>query len=581
MTKLKEWVRRPRNIRHPNWVDMDHDRAVEAINFYPLGNVLFRPSKRHDIIIAMLKVRATDGTDVDGDSVEPGACFRSFDVLELDNKTVSNGFELALALEVDGWSYKDFNEIIARHMDPIMDNLRLLCEHKRYGLRQGEVTDKYEVKDALSRFSKENRNQLFYCLLKNKAKGFIGHALLIWALGGQKPREEIVEITPQGYSMWGKPFDKVDSMIKWFKLVGWRNATRLRKDFLDTWSRRRKEGETRRGTDAFSDRPKKAATADWRAASTTLGGLQTPAGGGLSTPSGHMAYGYEAAAPTPGGLSTPHGGGCKTPSGAMAPGSPAMPNTFFHSGGTATPSGISPGTPGGFAPGTPGGYAPGTPRQAFGAFGSAAPSTPVGAMRPGAGGYVAAAPAGRPRPLSGMQPATPTTAPVTPSGLAKFTGSVPVTPGSGAAPGTAAFGGGGTMTPMPGRVGTMTPGMAQPMTPMGRLPSTPGGLMPSGTPAGLQPGTPAGLMPGTPAGLMPGTPAGLNPATPVGLKPLQPGTPAGLMPGTPAGLQPGTPAGLMPGTPAGLMPGTPAGLNAPGTPHKAPATPLGLKRFTG
>ena len=44
--KLKDWVRRPRNIRHANWVDLDHEKAIEYIDKVPLGNVLFRPSRR-------------------------------------------------------------------------------------------------------------------------------------------------------------------------------------------------------------------------------------------------------------------------------------------------------------------------------------------------------------------------------------------------------------------------------------------------------------------------------------------------------------------------------------------------------
>merc|ERR1719410_3314644 len=75
---LKDWVRRPRNIRHANWVDADHNRALNAINKHPMGNVLFRPSRRHDILVAMLKVRNTAGED----AVPAEKCFRTFDVFE-------------------------------------------------------------------------------------------------------------------------------------------------------------------------------------------------------------------------------------------------------------------------------------------------------------------------------------------------------------------------------------------------------------------------------------------------------------------------------------------------------------------
>merc|ERR1712190_671330 len=100
-----------------------------------MGNVLFRPSRRHDIIVAMLKIIETRGDDA-GD---PQKCFRNFDVLEKGHKT---GFEIAEELEVEGITYNNFDELIARHMDPIMENLRLFQEHNRFGLREGDVTDK-------------------------------------------------------------------------------------------------------------------------------------------------------------------------------------------------------------------------------------------------------------------------------------------------------------------------------------------------------------------------------------------------------------------------------------------------------
>lgn len=133
---LKDYVKRPRNIRHTNWLDSDHQRAVQTIEAYPMGNVLFRPSRRHDIIIAMLKVRLTEGET----GTDPERCFRVFDVLEIKSKSVSCGCELAEQLEVDDQRYQDFDEIIARHMDPIMENLRHLQEHDQYGFYH--ITDK-------------------------------------------------------------------------------------------------------------------------------------------------------------------------------------------------------------------------------------------------------------------------------------------------------------------------------------------------------------------------------------------------------------------------------------------------------
>jgi len=252
-----------------------------------------------------------------------------------------------------------------------------------------------------------------------------GHGILIWALAGLRPREEFIEVSPEGFKLWGKPFTNVEEMLKWFKHIGWKNASKLRKDFQQSWDRKKRELEEKRGKDAFSDMPRRVGTG-W-AAKTTTSGLQTPGGaGGLRTPSGGIGYGMEAAAPTPTGLFTPAGmgSGIRTPNPQAVPGSPA-PNVM-HSG-LSTPRGFIPGTPRGQIPGTPRGIIPGTPR--------AVPSTPVG-LAQFAPGTPAALRGGVPMQMPiPNSPGGPAAAPSTPAGLLM---NQPNTPG-GQVPQTPAF----------------------------------------------------------------------------------------------------------------------------------------------
>jgi len=482
---LKDWVRRPRNIRHTNWSDADHNRALEIIDNYPMGNVLFRPSRRHDIIVAMLKVRNTAGED----AVDRESCFRTFDIIEKTEKTVTKGFEIAKDLECDGCLYNNFDEVIARHMDPIMENLRLLQEHPRYGLGEGGITDRYQVREAIASFTKQDRKMLHYVLLLNDV--YPGHGLLLWALGGQKPREEFIEVTPGGYSLWLSRFETIQALIQWFKTVGWRNSTRCRQDFKEAWAKRRAEAAARRGPDAFADRPR-TQFKGW-APDTTKSGLQTPSAA-AGTPT---FYGMESAAPTPSGLATPAGGasGYRTPDPRMVPGSPAP----MKMGGLSTPRG-----------------APMTPTSMQGTVGSA-PRTPAGLLASGQSAR------GRGHGTLAV-PGTPTTAfaPGTPAGLAAL-GGPRIAPGQGSR-------GGGAQ----------------------RVPQTPLGLNAAGA-RGFAPQTPAGLgqMPATPAPPhVPATPAGVAPMSPARIG-GQPRTPAGPVPHSPGGPVPQTPAGPVPSTPAG------------------------------
>mmetsp|Transcript_11118 Transcript_11118/g.39321 ORF Transcript_11118/g.39321 Transcript_11118/m.39321 type:complete len:2003 (+) Transcript_11118:82-6090(+) len=528
LANLKTRVRRPRNIRHPNWFDDSHEMSLRELAGYPMGNVLFRPSKRHEVIIGMLKVRATDITAGDDDIVDPQHCFRSFDIVELENKTESTGYELAHKLKVDGIVYKNFDEIIARHMDPIMDNLRVLREHPRFGADEGEKTDKPQVVAEIKRQSSDDLKRLCYSLLLNPS--FAGHGMLIWALAGRQPREEYVDVHPQGFSLWGQPFEKLADLLKWFKTKGWRQSTVLRREFKEAWATRQKDAEERRGKNAFGDRERKTKSTGWGRASTTLGGLQTPGGtGGLSTPKGGWGYTFEAAAPTPGGSRTPNsavpGSVIMGNANPTTPRNPGTPNPLqFSAFGGAMGSQARPATM----------SAQAAPPSVGGGqwFQQAAPGT-AGGGQWGQGGYK-----------------TPAQAPATPSGMGGGLGGgaygnlafqVPSTPVGLSAAGTP---GAGMYTPGGFRMGTATPG-------------TPGGVFVPNSPAGQGFGT-VPHVPNSPAG--PGF--GYQPFTPVGA-----GQGFGQQPKTPVGAGfgvPNTPGGPgVPNSPAGFgVPSSPAGIGA-------------------
>merc|ERR1719359_442501 len=116
-----------------------HERVLETLAAFPLGNMLIRPSKRFNVLLAYLKVRETHPQDLDVQGVQVEHCFRLFDVKEVHKETDQFGSELGSDLLVEGMSYRSVDEIIACHMDPIMENLRLLQEHPRFGIRENNT----------------------------------------------------------------------------------------------------------------------------------------------------------------------------------------------------------------------------------------------------------------------------------------------------------------------------------------------------------------------------------------------------------------------------------------------------------
>lgn len=559
--KLKEWVRRPRNIRHPNFMNIPHDKAVQSLESIAVGGCVFRNSRHYDVLVGLLKVRPTAGAECVSDlmgTVGKEDCYRVFEVMEhMGERTFCAGFEIAHELEVDGEIYRDIDEIIARHFEPISDNLRLLQEHKRFGLKDGDYREKREVKDALRKFSTGNK-LLHYCFLHNDEHP--GHALLLWCVAGKPVREEFIEVTPFGFNLWCQKFTTLVELVNWFKSVGWRNASSCRKDFKEAWARRQKALKDQRGENADPNKEELRFTGF--DAPTHHGDLQS-----VGTP--NVNYVPESAAPTPVGFSTPGA----SPGTALPP-MHYSPSTPMMGGQQARP------------PAATARMAPSTPFELKG--GHSAPPTAQARMAPSTpfelrGGHSA--------PLTAQMGAG--AAPMTPAGAFANRGTpgnmVPMTPGN--------------MMPMtPGVPGNMTPGNTVPSTPGNMVPSTPapargtpGNMIPStpaparGTPGNIIPSTPGGpFQPGTPAGIAPSTPAAAFtqsrgtpvPSTPLGaLRPGAPaqGTPGSIVPATPVGaFHPGP--GPMSGTPGGIMPQTPAGAFAlpqsPGLPGgSAPATP--------
>ena len=182
--------------------------------------------------------------------------------------------------------------------DPIMDNLRLLQEHKRYGLRNGTLLERKTVEHAMKQISSDNQ-MLHYTLLLNYDEP--GHGDLLWCMQGRSVRRELIEITPRGFSLWKHNFGSLEQMISWFKKVGWRNAPKLRKDYKEDRKLQAQVLKDKRGDHADPElRFKRHRTLGF--ATTTASGLQTPSG------QSNRYFTPESNAATPAGMRSPRVG---------------------------------------------------------------------------------------------------------------------------------------------------------------------------------------------------------------------------------------------------------------------------------
>ena len=179
-----------------------------------------------------------------------------------------------------------------------MDNLRLLQEHKRYGLRNGTLLERKTVEHAMKQISSDNQ-MLHYTLLLNYDEP--GHGDLLWCMQGRSVRRELIEITPRGFSLWKHNFGSLEQMISWFKKVGWRNAPKLRKDYKEDRKLQAQVLKDKRGDHADPElRFKRHRTLGF--ATTTASGLQTPSG------QSNRYFTPESNAATPAGMRSPRVG---------------------------------------------------------------------------------------------------------------------------------------------------------------------------------------------------------------------------------------------------------------------------------
>ena len=91
-----------------------------------------------------------------------------------------------------------------------MDNLRILQEHKRFGLRNGTLIERDKVEHAMRKISVDN-SVLHYSLLLHDRE--YGHGALHWCVQGKRVKQELIEITPRGFGLWNNHFDNLETLF--------------------------------------------------------------------------------------------------------------------------------------------------------------------------------------------------------------------------------------------------------------------------------------------------------------------------------------------------------------------------------
>lgn len=199
-TKKLKFV--PRKIDHPNFQNVDHEEAEKKLETADIGDVIIRPSgKTTKNICATFKTY-------------DGVCAHVI-IKETKKSGVAN-LGLGTPLIIDEEEYEDLDEVMARHIEPIVSHVKHMLKHRKF--MRG---DKHEIDAALQQQLARNPSVRPYALgvvhppLNKGAPAFC--ISFIMSSSGRVHHEPIMAI-PTGFRYRKMEFPSVDRLLAYFKV---------------------------------------------------------------------------------------------------------------------------------------------------------------------------------------------------------------------------------------------------------------------------------------------------------------------------------------------------------------------------
>lgn len=221
---------------HPAWRDVSRQEAESILKDALLGEVILRPSgsRGPDHVSLTWKIDDDQGRV---------ALFQHLDIGE------RGPHQLLLGGGRGEETFEDYDEIIARYVEPVAANLRDVRATPKYlPLSAREAVQAVEaIKEHLVRERDQRPGRIAYCLTLARERP--GQVLLSWQ-PASRPHHELIEVDPRGFTMRGKHFERIEQLIGWFKQGGASErppsdvGRRERREEIE--SHRRDEAHTRR-----------------------------------------------------------------------------------------------------------------------------------------------------------------------------------------------------------------------------------------------------------------------------------------------------------------------------------------------
>uniref|UniRef100_A0A183AT07 Transcription elongation factor spt6 n=1 Tax=Echinostoma caproni TaxID=27848 RepID=A0A183AT07_9TREM len=185
-----------RVIFHPFFKNISYDKLAAMEPEMEPGTIVIRPSRKGtDHLTVSWKV---------DDSI-----MQHIDVLE---KEKTNNFSLGRLLIIGDEEFEDLDEIVARHVQPMVSLVRDIMSYRYY--RNSMGGDRAFLGSLLQQEKQDNPDRIPYFLSSTKERP--GYFILAY-MPNKTPHYELFSVRPEGFRFRRLIFPTLDRMITWFK----------------------------------------------------------------------------------------------------------------------------------------------------------------------------------------------------------------------------------------------------------------------------------------------------------------------------------------------------------------------------
>ena len=132
--------------------------------------------------------------------------------IDIKEEDKPNSFSLGRSLRIGEEVFEDFDEILARYIQPLAANARDLLTNKCY--RHSSGGDRRTLEQLLGDEKAKNPKRIPYFF--SASKQYPGRFVLAYQ-PANSPKLELITVVPEGFRYRGRVHPTIDRLVKWFK----------------------------------------------------------------------------------------------------------------------------------------------------------------------------------------------------------------------------------------------------------------------------------------------------------------------------------------------------------------------------